>query len=159
MENVNLVTKWQGVKAKIVKFAMYLPAIVFGVLLVEANLQLFSYTANHMLRYLQSVPNYHINSIENLWLILHDVTLIVFLSFVFYFSYRKLLAKFPDNLLSALLMQFPMLFVCFFLISPTFDFSSLFAIHTSVTPLVASSSVLLLYGFNRLIKSKVTHLS
>ncbi|WP_076414142.1 hypothetical protein [Shewanella sp. UCD-KL12] len=156
MENAKWVTKWQGFKGGIVTVARYLPAFILGLFLVEANLQLFSYTANHMLRYLQSVPNYHENSIENLWLILHDVTLIVFLSFVFYFSYRKLLAKFPDNLLSTSLMQFPMLFVCFLLISPTFDFSTLLASHTSVTPLVASTSVLLLYGLNRLMKRKET---
>lgn len=128
------------------KLFRYLPALIFGLFLAEISLQLFSYTPSYMLRYLSSIPNLTDNSIENLWLILHGGCLALALSALIYFCYRKLLAQFPDDLLSAVLIQLPIAYISLYLLQPTFDFSTLFSSAPSITSIVASVSVLLVYG-------------
>ena len=131
----------------------YLPALAVGLLLAQLSLILLSYAANYMLRYLTSAVDLNANSIQYLWLILHDVSLLFILSAIVYFSYRKFLSILPDDLFSAILMQLPITYISLYLLRPSFDLSSLASSASTISSVTASISVLLVYGLSRKAKN------
>lgn len=132
----------------------YLPALAVGILLAEISLIMFSYTATYMLKYLISVVDLNANSIQYLWLILHDVSLVFILSGSVYFGYRNILSTLPDDLSSAILMQLPIAYLCLYLLQPSYNFSSLASCASSISSVTASISVLLIYGLNRFVRQR-----
>ncbi|TRY13773.1 hypothetical protein [Shewanella hanedai] len=132
----------------------YLPALAVGLLLAQLSLILLSYAANYMLRYLISAVDLNANSIQYLWLILHDVSLLFILSAIVYFGYRKFLSTLPDDLFSAILMQLPITYISLYLLRPSFDLSSLASSASTISSVTASISVLLVYGLNSLARRR-----
>lgn len=134
---------------KIAKLISYLPALLFGLLLAGVSLIAFYFAAVYMLNFLYSIDEFNNKSGEFLWLLLHDVGLNLLLAAGVYFSYRKILPKCPNDICSALIMQAPLAFVSLYLLSPSFDFSSLYSSVSSVIGVTSAVAVLIVYWMNK----------
>jgi hypothetical protein len=140
------------------KVVSYLPALLFGILLAGMSLIAFDFAASYMLGFLLSNTDMHSNSSEFLWLLIHDVGLSLLLAAGVYFSYRKILPKFPNDIFAVLLMQAPLAYISIYLFSPSFDFSSLYSSVSSVLGVTSAVAVLLVYWMSKVfgLGSKVT---
>ncbi|WP_394148265.1 hypothetical protein [Shewanella atlantica] len=140
---------------KSVVLIRYLPVLAVGVLLVVLSLLAFDVAASYMLDFLSSMPGRGENSINFLWPILLDTCQVLILSASAYYGYRTLLPKFPVDLYAAILMQLPMTYVSLYLMPPSFNFGSLFSSAQSVTAIVSSVSVLVVYSLSKCVRQRV----
>gem|GEM_PF-4209301 len=154
MGNLKLAAFGGENKDKSGKFIRYLPALVVGMLLAIISLLAFDVAASYMLGFLLSMPEETENSIKYLWVMLSDVSLALILSACAYYGYRTLLTKFPDDMYAAFLMQLPLVYVVLYLMPASFNFSSLYNSIPSVTAIVSSVSVLVVYCLSKLVRQR-----
>ncbi|QLE83720.1 MULTISPECIES: hypothetical protein [Shewanella] len=124
----------------------YIPALVCGLLLAQLSLIIFGVTAEYMLAYLSNISDFHANSLENIILILHDLTAALLLAALVLLLYSKLFKRYPNNWFSAVLMQLPLAYISLWVIPPSFDFSTLFTAAQSISAISSSLAMLVVYG-------------
>ncbi|WP_394204214.1 hypothetical protein [Shewanella waksmanii] len=124
----------------------YLPALVCGLLLAQLSLIILGITAGYMLAYLETVAGFHANSLENIVLIVHDVMVALLLASAVLLLYSKLFKRYPNNWLSAVLMQLPLAYISLRVIPPSFDFSTLFTAAQSIAAISSACAMLVVFA-------------
>ena len=125
----------------------YLPALGFGIVLALLSFSSFSLVASagYMLNMLHAVPNLSANSVEYLWLGAHDVSLLMLLSGLVLYAYRRFAPGLPFDWFAAVFMQMPLGVAVLGLDGFTFNLLSFKGVALTLTTFAASFAVLLLF--------------
>jgi hypothetical protein len=122
--------------------------IVFGIILLISSVYAFALSASYspLLAYLTSDSELHANSSKWLLPMFQDSAISLLLAAATILLYRKLLPRYPFNILAVALIQLPMTLYTLIANGLPSKFATLHDIAISIASLVLCSSVLMLYS-------------
>lgn len=139
----------------------HLPALIFGVLFLFILNFAFTISAQYspILNYLTSITNTNANSSEYWLLGLHDSMIVLLISFIVVIVYKSLLPKLPFNLLTAALIQLPIIIFTLISSEKIIDFSSTYYSVTTAVDLISFVSIAFVFfalnAYNRRVKKYI----